>query len=196
MRTFMLILIGIIVVLGAALKITIGNWYAEKTEKNRIYEAFAANQQIQERIETLDGRLAAQSKVIALQSKELEELYPAMHREIENLKVKVGRVQTASQTVFHSENQITTTLRDSIVFDTLHVKVFDYKDDYLTVNGITLKDTQRLSIAIHDTLVQVVYKGRRKRPYLWLLSKRQLEQRVSLKNTNAAIEYSKVIQVQ
>jgi hypothetical protein len=59
-----------------------------------------------------------------------------------------------------------------------------------------LGDSQRLQIHSTDTLTQVVFKGERIRPWLWVFSPRKLQQRVSVSNPNATIKYSQFIQIQ
>jgi hypothetical protein len=80
--------------------------------------------------------------------------------------------------------------------DTVQIRVFDYEDGYYSVHGQSWGDTQRVEVKSRDTLIQVVYKGRRERPELWIFSPRKLEQRLSLKNPNARIVYNKNIQIQ
>jgi len=94
-----------------------------------------------------------------------------------------------------NERHITTLLRDSIIRDTIQVRVFNYEDGYYTVEGIAEADTQRVRISSRDTLTQVVFRGKREKPWLWIFSPRQLVQRVALKNPNAKIEYSQIIQL-
>ena len=78
----------------------------------------------------------------------------------------------------------------------MHVRVFSYKDQWYTIKGQAIGDTQHVQIQNTDTLVQVVYKGQRVKPWLWIFSPRKLEQRVSVSNPNANIKYAQVIQIQ
>lgn len=188
-------LAGLVVLMGVLLKVSLTLFYKEQQEKERLSAAFKANSEVLKQIEILDGRLAAQSRVLELKVDELCELYPNLQQEILNLKIKPNRVEQLAQTSFHSEKQITTVIRDSVITDTIKARVFNYTDDYYTIRGIAIADTQQVNIQMCDTLVQVVYRGKRKHPWLWFFSKRQLEQRVTLKNPNAKIEYSKVIRV-
>jgi hypothetical protein len=87
-------------------------------------------------------------------------------------------------------------LRDSVIHDTVPVKVFSYKDNFFNVHGLSHDSTQEVKINYQDTLVQVVYLGPREKPWLWIFSPRKLQQRVTLKNPNARITYSEFIQIQ
>ena len=146
--------------------------------------------------QTADDRIGVQNSLIAMKLEELSILYPSLQSEIENLKVKPQRVVQIQGTHTESEKVITTLLRDSIITDTVQIRVFDYEDGYYTVKGQSWGDTQRVEVKSRDTLVQVVYKGRRERPVLWIFSPRKLEQRLVLKNPNARIVYNKNIQIQ
>ena len=146
--------------------------------------------------QTADDRIGVQNSLIAMKLEELSILYPSLQSEIENLKVKPQRVVQIQGTHTESEKVITTLLRDSVIMDTVQIRVFDYEDGYYTVKGQSWGDTQRVEVKSRDTLVQVVYKGKRERPVLWIFSPRKLEQRLVLKNPNARIVYNKNIQIQ
>ncbi|MBN9482178.1 MAG: hypothetical protein J0H46_02420 [Bacteroidetes bacterium] len=79
--------------------------------------------------------------------------------------------------------------------DTFRYKMFRYQDAYYDVSGVSLRDTQLLRISITDTMTQVVY-WKRKRPWLWILSPRHLEQRVYFRNPDAHIHYSRTINIE
>lgn len=146
--------------------------------------------------QTADRRIGVQNGLIAMKLEELSVLYPSLQSEIENLKVKPQRVVQIQGTHTESEKVITTLLRDSVILDTVQIRVFDYEDGYYTVNGQSWGDTQRVEVKSRDTLVQVVFKGKREKPVLWIFSPRKLEQRLVLKNPNARIVYNKNIQIQ
>ena len=123
------------------------------------------------------------------------EIYPEIIAEIRNLKIKPGRVDQYSETVIHTQKDIVTTLRDSAIYDTIPVKVFNYSDEFYTISGIAVNDTQRVHIESRDSLIQVVYKGDLIKPWLWIFSRRKLQQVVSCKNPNSKIEYTKIINI-
>jgi len=148
------------------------------------------------RFETKDRRMAAQTEVMAMRLEELSAMFPLLHSEIANLRIKQGRVLQIQGTQTESEKVITTLLRDSIITDTVRVRVFEYGDGYYDVRGVSHGDTQRVQINSRDTLIQVVYKGKRKNPALWILSRRKLEQRMTLKNPNAKIVYNQTVQIE
>ena len=121
-------------------------------------------------------------------------IYPEIIYEIKNLKVNPRRVEHFSETIIQQQKDIITKLKDSLIYDTVLVRVFNYHDEFYTIKGIAIGDTQKVHIESRDSLIQVVYKGERYKPWLWIFSKRKLEQVVSCKNTNSKVEYSRIIE--
>jgi hypothetical protein len=87
-------------------------------------------------------------------------------------------------------------LKDSIIYDTISIKAFNYYDKHFSVNGIVQFDSLELNISSIDSITQVVFKGERKRPWLWILSRRKLQQIIKSSNPNSKIIYSKFIEVE
>ena len=121
-------------------------------------------------------------------------IYPEIIYEIKNLKVNPRRVEHFSETIIQQQKDIITKLKDSLIYDTVLVRVFNYHDAFYTIKGIAIGDTQKVHIESRDSLIQVVYKGERYKPWLWIFSKRKLEQVVSCKNLNNKVEYSRIIE--
>ena len=143
----------------------------------------------------INGRIVGQNQVLERKNQELEALIPELHKDIKALQVKPSRVESVSASSFSSHTNVRTVLRDSTVFDTVLVKHFSYEDEFCQIEGFAVNDTQHLNISYQDTLIQTVYRGKRKKPWLWIFSPRQLEQRVALKNPDATINYSQHIQI-
>jgi len=157
------------------------------------------SQSLREDLRTLEGETSSrisQSKVLQLKLSEFQKVIPELQAQIRALKVRPSRTESIAETGISSNVQIKTILRDSVVYDTLQVKHFRYADDYFRIDGFAVRDTQHLNITYRDTLVQAVYRGRRKRPWLWVFSPRQLEQKVSLKCPTSHINYSHLIEIQ
>ena len=147
-------------------------------------------------VRTQNGKLAAQTDVLLLRTNELKKLFPIEAKSIDDMGVKIGRATQLSTTIIESQKNIVTLVRDSIVHDTVRVKVFSYQDHWYQITGISDGRSQKLQIHSTDTLTQVVFKGEREKPWLWIFSPRKLQQRVSVSNPNATIKYSSVIQIQ
>jgi NACalpha-BTF3-like transcription factor len=142
-----------------------------------------------------NGKLAAQTDVLILGTGELKELFPWQAKSVKDLGVKMGRVTQVSNTVIETQKNIIIQVRDSLVQDTVWVKVFSYQDQWYQITGVSDNGTQQLKIQSTDTLTQLVYKGEREKPWLWIFSPRKLQQRVSVSNPNSTIKYSSIIQI-
>jgi hypothetical protein len=165
----------------------------ERNDRLRLERSYkAANSKI-EYYRTLNNELVAKTEILQLKISEVKDLYPEIIAEIRNLRIKPGRVEQYSETVIHQNKDISTVLRDSIIYDTIPVRVFNYKDEFYTVSGIAIGDTQHVHIESRDSLIQVVYRGKRYKPWLWVFSRRRLEQVVRGKNPENKIEYSRFI---
>lgn len=170
-----------------------------KVEATKKYRHFVSQIEISHQgileLQTQNGQLIAQNKVLELRAKEMGVLMPELKAEIANLKVKLSRAESISQTGFSAQNQVVVSVRDSVVYDTVQAKVFNYHDGYFCISGELIGDKQHLNLAYQDTLVQVVYWGARKHPWMWVFSPRELTQRVSLKNPNARIHYTQTVNI-
>lgn len=174
-------------------------FHAWKEARHSYKRVLSANESLQEDLvhfKTENGQLAAQNRVLQLKSKELSSLLPQMAMEIKELGVKLSRAESVSATGFEVSTPATVLLRDSVIYDTLAVKAFNYDDGFFDIEGTAIGYQQHLSLAYRDTLVQVVYRGEREKPWLWIFSPRKLMQRVNLKNPNAKIEYSQHIEIE
>ena len=167
----------------------------EKKDKQRIEQSFKAAEETIKSYKARNGQLVAQNNTLQLRYNEVKDIYPKIINEIKNLDIKPKHVSQYAETVVRQEKEIVTQLRDSTVFDTIPARVFSYQDCFYCVNGIATGDTQQVYITSTDSLIQVVYRGERIRPWLWFLSKRKVEQVISSKNPNSKIVYNKTIQI-
>lgn len=170
-------------------------YYKEKRERERITESFRASAETLSHYRTRNGKLAAQNHALQLRYSEVQQIYPKVLEEIRNLNVRPKHVTQYSETVVKQEKEILTKLRDSLIRDTLHAKAFSYNDNFYTVKGIAIGDSQKVQITSLDSLIQVVYKGKRAHPWLWILSRRKLEQAITSRNPNSKILYNRTIQI-
>ena len=194
MRTYIIAIALFLFAVGTA--VYFGDLYfKERDERLRITHSYEAANKFIEYYRAENGKLVGKTEVLQLKTSELEKIYPAIIQEIRNLKIKPGRVESYTENVITQEKQITTLLRDSIVNDTVKYRIFNYQDEFYTVSGIAIGDTQKVVINSSDSIIQVVYRGARYKPWLWFLSRRRLEQVVSCKNPNSKVTYSKHIEI-
>lgn len=169
---------------------------ASKKEYQRVVASAGALNGELLQLKTNSGKLMAENQVLRLKTEELLTFMPSLKQDLAELKVKISRVQQSSSTTLAAYSQSQVTLRDSILFDTIPVKVFDYDDGYFSIHGQSDGQHQFIQAHYQDTLTQVVFKGERTRPWLWIFSPRKLTQRIALKNPNAKVIYSKTIQIE
>ena len=187
------------VLINVILIVTLSLNYRELSHMRTSYKRVmhARNQFSNSNVELkkINGKLVGQNKVLELKINELNVLIPKLHKEIESLGVNPKRATSLSETSFTMETHIQTVIQDSTVIDTIPIKHFHYQDEFFCINGFASNNSQQLSISYQDTLIQTIYRGKRKKPWLWIFSPRQLEQRVALKNPNATINYTHHINI-
>lgn len=171
-------------------------YVSEKIDNNRLSQNLTSLNENLTYYKSRNGNLVGKNSVLVFRLSEFTNLFSGLADQIKDLKINVNRIQSVSNTVIQSEKNITTTLKDSTINDTVTAKIFRYNDSFYDIEGIAIGNTQNVSIHSTDSLLQVVYKGKRKKPYLWFFSKRQVEQVISNKNPNSKISYSKFIQIQ
>ncbi len=188
-------LIGLLVLLGAIVLLYKSNQRLHQDNKRLSSNMKTLGAELV-LVKTKSGKLAVQSDLLVLQTSELKKLFPREVKQIEELEVGVGKATQVSTTVMETKTNVITTLRDSLIRDTIKVSLFDYQDQWYSIKGVQENNTQRLWITSTDTLTQVLYRGERLRPWLWVFSPRTIQQRVGLSNPNATIKYSQTIQIQ
>ena len=170
-------------------------YFRERKDKNRIQTNFEIAESSVRIYRLKNGQLASQNQVMRLQYDELAAIYPKILEEVKNIEIRPKYLTQYSETVVNQEKEIRTSLRDSIVLDTIPARVFNYEDQFYSVKGIAIGDSQRVSIHSRDSIIQVIYRGKRIHPWIWILSKRQTEQVMTCKNPANTILYNKTIQI-
>lgn len=185
--------------LAFALILSFSFWPLWRAERDSYRRVFQASESLYQELDTLradNGQLVAQNQALTLKGNELAAMLPGLAKEIRELGVRLNQAAAVSTTAFSVNTPATVLLRDSVIYDTVHVQLFDYQDGFFTVKGKSIGNQQYLDLGYRDTLVQVVYRGPRERPWLWIFSPRKLMQRVSLKNPNANIHYTQTISIE
>jgi uncharacterized protein YneF (UPF0154 family) len=167
----------------------------ERKDKNRIQTNFEIAETSVRIYRLKNGQLASQNQVMKLHYDELASIYPRILDEVKNIEIRPKYLTQYSETVVNQEKEIRTNLRDSLILDTVQARVFDYNDQYYTVKGVAVGDSQRVIIHSRDSLIQVIYRGKRKHPWMWFFSKRLTEQVITCKNPANTILYNKTIQI-
>lgn len=166
--------------------------YTLEKHQSQLYqdELYAIRNDTISRIQLSEDKIAYENPVI-VQSK---------LNNSPTLKVKPRRIVSTSEIGFGFNDTLEIEL-DSLLPDTDYAttycpdRTFHYTDPYLNLTGTITENSEKINFTYRDTLIQVVYYGKRVHKY-WPFSRRRLMQRISLGNPKAYVSYAKTIKVQ
>lgn len=146
---------------------------------------------------TQDSLNAASIEKLTLTVGEIKRHYPDLKREVENLGIKLKRVEQLAQTATESTYPVETTIRDSIfIRDTVPVtlRCIDFDNRYLSLSGCEENGLFKGNIRTVDTLVQVVHRVPRKFLFFrWGV--KAIRQEIVSKNPYSKITYSEYLEL-
>ena len=145
---------------------------------------------------TESGKSAASVLKLELSKSELENHCQDLTKTIDDLNIKIGRIQSVSTTVTKTEVEIQTVVRDSIVYRDLPVnlKVVKRRDPWVTLNGVLDGETFSAKIESVDTLSQVVHRIPKKFLFIkW--GTKAIRQEVVSSNPHSKIVYTEYIEL-
>lgn len=145
---------------------------------------------------TESGKNAASVLKLELSKSELENHCQDLTKTIDDLNIKIGRIQSVSTTVTKTEVEIQTVVRDSIVYRDLPVnlKVVKWRDPWVTLNGVLDGETFSAKIESVDTLSQVVHRIPKKFLFIkW--DTKAIRQEVVSSNPHSKIVYTEYIEL-
>ncbi len=144
------------------------------------------------------GRETAKAPILQYTQKELDNVLPQVKPLLKTLKIKPKQTESVAEIATTQHKYIITRLYDT-TFTKNNIagssKLIRYSDAWYNVTGTFANDTTRLSISSVDTLLQVISKGERLKPWLWFFSKRQLIQTIQCRNPSNHIVYSRYIKI-
>lgn len=129
------------------------------------------------------GEVVQVIKPLLIDRSEFKDL---LKTELANLKIKTERVENYLTNNTETKRDIIIHLKDSILNDTL--RKFEYIDRWDSITILDRNKSVQLHYSISDTVTYIIYKGRRKHPYLWFFSPRQIEVAFSNKNPHVKIK--------
>lgn len=145
------------------------------------------------------GRNAASVQRLELSKAELEAYNGELTQRIEDLNIKLKRVQAATTTATQTDVEIKTVIRDSIIYvDSSRIATLPaikWQDPWVKVDGIIMPDsTIDLSIQSVDTLYQVVHRVPKK---FWFIryGTKAIRQEITSSNPHTKIVYSEYIEL-
>ena len=197
LKAIAFLVLAIIILLYITIQSLVAQYQAEKDKARIISNQVTLQDSVTYYRDRLN-REAAHVDVMEYTVKELKTILPGIAQDIKDLNIKTSHVQSYSQTEVQQEKEITAHLRDtSIIVNYIYTpaKAFNYTDTWYNVMGIIDSLNINLQIRSTDTITQVVSRGERINPWLWIFSRRKLEQTIQSANPYNKIKYSKYIQI-
>lgn len=182
--------IAVIVVLSYTLRKT-------TQEKDRYKANQTALMADVEHYKTQSGLNAASVQKLTLTNAELKKNYDDIVKTAEDLKIKVKRLQSVSNTSTETKVEIKTVVKDSIVYikgEPTKTLAFNWRDAWTDVVGIIHNDSVALGIQSSDTLVQFVHRV----PHKFLFFKwgcKAIRQDIVSKNPHTNIVFTEYIEL-
>lgn len=167
-----------------------------RTEKKRLANNQEALLTDVEYYKTESGKNASSVLKLELSKSELEKHCQDLTKTVDDLNIKISRIQSASTTVTKTEVEIQTVVRDSIVYRDLpiSVKVINWRDPWIKLNGVLDGDTFSAKIESVDTLHQVVHRIPKKFLFIkW--GTKAIRQEVVSSNPHSKIVYTEYVEL-
>ena len=142
------------------------------------------------------GKNAASVLKLELSKSELENHCQDLIKTVDDLNIKISRIQSASTTVTRTEVEIQTVVRDSIVYRDrpINLKVINWSDPWVTLNGVLDGETFSAKIESVDTLSQVVHRIPKKFLFIkW--GTKAIRQEVVSSNPHSRIVFTEYIEL-
>lgn len=196
MKKYLLIACVILAVLCASLLGAVRELTQEKDRLTGNQEALMEEVQY---YQDEAGRQAASVQRLELSKSELEAYNGELAQRIEDLNIKLKRVQAATTTATQTNVEIKTIIKDTIIYrDTgmLVLPAIKWQDPWVNVDGIIKPDsTVDLSIQSVDTLFQVVHRVPKK---FWFIKygTKAIRQEITSSNPHTKIVYSEYIELE
>ena len=196
MKKYLLIACVILAVLCASL---LGEVRELTQEKDRLTGNQEALMEEVQYYQDEAGRQAASVQRLELSKSELEAYNGELTKRIEDLNIKLKRVQADTTTATQTNVEIKTIIKDTIIYrDTgmLVLPAIKWQDPWVNVDGIIKPDsTVDLSIQSVDTLFQVVHRVPKK---FWFIKygTKAILQEITSSNPHTKIVYSEYIELE
>lgn len=194
MKKLTLIIIG---ALSVALITATVAYHKERAERKRLNDNQTALMSQVDYWTAENEKSAADVLKLTLTVNELKNTNKQLNKTVEDLGIKLKRVQSASTSGTKTEIKIVTQIRDSIVYrDSIiaPIKIFDWNDAWVDVKGLIERDSVDLSFCSRDTLTTVVHKIPHK---FWFIKWgcKAVKQTVVTSNPHSKITYNEYIEL-
>lgn len=192
--------IPMIIVVIIIVMFTLGGFYIMlngKKDTQRVRDSFSsALKDSVEKYKTKSGLVAYKSDQQELTKKEVNDIYPDLVKEINDMKIRLHNVESVDRTYTTNTTNITTTVRkDSVVVDRIKYAPIDYQDSFNIVHGLLRDTTLKLAISHKEMLTIVPYFERKK--VLWILPIGRKLYKVAIKSSdpNTIVNYNQYINI-
>ncbi len=164
-----------------------------KTDNIRLSDNQRALMSDIEFYKTESGKNAASVERLKLEKSEFKTYESDLVKKIEELNIKIRRLQSVSQTHTETFIPIEVTVRDSI-FKTDTLKCIEFRDPWIDFSGCFNRSVFTGSILCRDTIIQVVHRVPRK---LWFIryGTKAIRQEILSQNPYNKIVYTKYIEL-
>jgi hypothetical protein len=150
---------------------------------------------------TKDSLNVASVERLTLTKNELQTHCDELTQTVEDLNIKIRRLQSISRTATQTEyriepvfrDSITVSVRDSLIIDT--IRCLDYSDEWLTFAACEKSDgVLDAAIETRDTLITIVHRVP-KRFLFFRFGTKAIRQEVISKNPHSRISYAEYIEI-
>lgn len=186
-------LIALILAIGAFAGFAFRRYQTAKKEVVRLSNNQRSLLSEMDLYRTKDSLSVASIERLQLTNREFERYCSDLKLQVEELGIRVKRLQSVSQTGISTSYPVYIPVRDSIIkTDTLYC--VDYRSPYLEISGCADRGVFSGRIVSRDTLTQVVYRIPHK---FWFIKwgTKAIRQEVICKNPFANISYTEYIEL-
>jgi len=161
-------------------------------ENRRLLTNLTAANQKAEIFKTRDGHNAARITAQELTISELKQAFPDVATSIKNMYIPPRRVESFTQTSQQMQVEVKAQVTGIVIpadtikkIDARVIKTLKYQDKWVSISGELDPDTAKIKVLATDTIFTAIYRGERRHPWAWFLSKRKYQ--VSATNRNPYI---------
>lgn len=147
------------------------------------------------RYRTEFGKWAVSTEALRLRCGELESLLDERARIIDQLKIKMRRVEQFVQTSTQTQVVFKERLMRDTIFAEVDSRSFVWSDSWSRVEGVIENDSVACRVAIRDTLYQVVHRVPR-RFLFFRFGTKSLRQELVWSNPNCNIVWNQYIKIE
>lgn len=172
-------------------------WEHSKDECERLEQNQTGLLEQVEYYKTEAGKSAASIQELTLTKQEAEAHCVELTKMVDELGIKLKRVQQATTTAMESKVEIRTVVRDSIVYvnnNTDTMKSFTWSDAWTDIAGTFNNDEAKIAIHSVDTIRQIVHRVPKR--FLWFkFGTKAIRQEIVSSNPHNKIVYSEFVSI-